>query len=169
MLDQLSGLVFSYFLCFYYYTLDKQIGNCYKPGNLMHQIDRHHYIYFYYEDRVTNLYLQIPEFSIDLTSSFNIASILRRSNLNGTSDRRWFAEVKVENEQIFILKRICLGYRLLSHLRPETNWHFLRFTIEKRDILYLLSMFTSQGDLDSHFQYIAFRKYPFITQIELNI
>lgn len=143
MSDQLSGLAFSYFLYFYYYTPDKQIGNCYKPGNFVYQTDWHYYIYFYCRDRVTNLYFQIPEFSINLTSSFNIASILRRSKLNGTSDRRSFAEVKVENEQIFILKMICLGYRLPSHLKAETNWHFLRCTIEKRDILYLLSIFTS--------------------------
>ncbi len=64
---------------------------------------------------------------------------------------------------------ICLGYRLLGRLGPESTRRLLKFTAEKRDALRLLSMFHSPEDLDSYLQPVALGKYPLITQMELGM
>ena len=135
----------------------------------MHQINQHRYILSHYRNGVANLRLQIPEFLLDLTSSFNIIGIIRKSNLNGSSGRKLYTEVEVDNEQILTLKIICLSYRLPAHLGLKSTCRLLEFTTKKRDVLCLLSMFGSQENLDSYFQSIALKKYLFITQLELGI
>ncbi len=135
----------------------------------MHQINQHHCVWSHYGNGVANLRLQIPEFLISSTSSFNITGILQRSNLNKSGSRKWYAEVKVDNEQILALKMFYLGYKLPDHLGLESTCRFLKFTVEKRDLLYLLAMFDSQEDLDSYLQPIILRKYPFISQMELGM
>ena len=91
----------------------------------------------------------IPEHSFDLTNNFNIAGTLQRSNLNGSGSSRWIAEMEV-NTQILALKMICLHYSLPSRLQMQQTWRLLRFRVEKREVIHLLSLFDSQEDLDCY-------------------
>lgn len=143
MLNQLSNLEFFHLLYSYYHTSDKQVGHYYKLCNLVYQINKHHCIQSHCGDRFTNLHLQIPEFSLGLTSSFNIAGSLYRLNQNKSSSRQWFTKIKVNNKQILALKIIYLGCRLSGHLKSESTQYFLRFTTKKRDSFHVLPMFNS--------------------------
>ena len=64
---------------------------------------------------------------------------------------------------------IYLGYKLSGCLGPKSTHGFLKFNVEKKDALCLLSIFDSQKDLDSYLQLVALGKYPFITSIELSM
>lgn len=137
--------------------------------NLVHPIDRHSWVWSCGENGANNLRLMITEFSLGSTSSFYIAGTLRRSNLNGSDSRGWFAENQVDNAQILALKMICLGYRLPGRLRIERTRRLPRFSAEKGEPLHLLSMFDPQEDLDCFLQPDAFGKFLFITQMESGV
>lgn len=108
----------------------------------------------------------IPEYSFSSTNSFHIADTLRRSNLNRSGSRRWFANIKVDNTQILALKMIFFSYLLTARLAIQRTWRLLKFRAKKREVLYPLSLFDSQKDLDCFFQPVALGKYLFVTQIE---
>ena len=57
MLDQLLDLAFFHLICAYHQTPDKRMGNRYKFGNLIHQIDRYYCIWSHCGNRVANLCL----------------------------------------------------------------------------------------------------------------
>ena len=163
MLRQLLDLAFFHLLCACYSIPDKQVGDCYEPKDLVDQIDRHTCIWFQCRNEIANLRLVIPEYSFDLTNTFNIAGTLRRSNLNGFSSSRWIAKVEVDNTQILALKMICLYYSFPGQLWIQQTWRLLRFRAKKREMEHLLSMFDSQEDLDCYLQPVTLSKFLFIT------
>lgn len=143
ILNQLLDLAFLHLICACHETLNKRVSKCYEPDNLVYQIDQHSCIWSHCRNGIANLHLQILEFSFGLTNSFHITGILRKSNLNGSDGRKWYAKIKMENEQIFTRKMIYLGYRLPGYLGPKSTCRFLKFTSEKRDVFRLLSIFDS--------------------------
>ena len=96
--DQLSNLAFFHLICTCYQTLDKRVYNYHELGNHVHQIDQHHCVWSYSGNGVANIHFQISEFSLGLTSSFNIIGILHKLNLNGFGGRKWNTKVEMDNE-----------------------------------------------------------------------
>ena len=119
MSNQLSDLAFFHLLCTCHSILHERVEDCYKPRDLVDQVDQHSCVWSQCDNRIANLYRVIPESSFALTNSFNITDTLQRSNLNGSISRGWFAYIEVHNEQILALKIICLNYSLPGQLRIQ--------------------------------------------------
>ncbi len=169
MSSQLSDLAFFHLLCASHSTPNEWVGNRHKPGDVIDQVDRTTCIWSHSQDGPDRLRFMIPEFFFRSTSCFYIVGTFRSSNLNGSSKRKWYADVQVDNPQILALKFLCLRYKLPDQLRIERTQRLLRFSVDKREVLELLSHFHSQKDLEYHLRPLALGKYPFITQTESSV
>ena len=87
MFSQLSDLEFFYLLYAFYKTLDEQVKNCNKPGDLIDQFDCDFYARSHKNGKRTYLHLMILEFFFQSISVFHIVAILQRLDLNGPSNR----------------------------------------------------------------------------------
>ncbi len=163
---QLSDLQFFNLLCTFHETLDERVGNRDKPEDLVNQVDRDSCTWSYGDGKPACLRLIMPEFFFWSTNAFHIAWTLQSSDLNGSSNGEWYADIQVDNGQILALKFLCLGYKLPSQLSIERTQRLLRLSTDKREVLQLLSHFDSQEDLECHLQPLALGKYPFITQMK---
>ena len=65
MSSQLSNLIFFHLLYAFYHTLDKQVGNCYKLGNLVDEVNNTICVWFYSKNGSNYLHLMMPEFFLD--------------------------------------------------------------------------------------------------------
>ena len=82
MSSQLLDLIFFHLLCTFYSTLDKQVGNSHKPGDLVDQVDYTACVWSYSEDKPACLRLIMPEFFLQSTNCFHITYILPSFDLN---------------------------------------------------------------------------------------
>ncbi len=164
-----SQLSFFHLLCASHSTPDEQVENCHEPGDLVDQVDHTTCVWSHSEDGPNRLRLMMPVFFFESTSCFHIFGTLRSSDLNGSSKEEWFANVQVDNPQIFALKFLCLGYKLPDQLRIEQIQYLLRFSADKREVLKLLSYFYTQEDLECHLRPLAWEKYLFIMQMESGV
>ncbi len=166
MSSQLSDLQFFHLLCASHETPDERVGNCDEPGDLVDQVDRDSCAWSHGDGEPAYLRLIMPEFFFRSTSAFHIAGTLRSSDLNGSSNGEWYADIQVDNGQILALKFFCLGYKLSGQLSIKQTQRLLQLSTDKREVLQLLSHFDSQEDLECHLQPLALGKYPFITQMK---
>ncbi len=167
MLSQLSDLQFFHLLCASHETPNERDGNRDKPGDLVDQVDHDSCAWSHGDGEPACLRLIMSEFFFWWTSAFYITGTLQSSDLNRSSNGEWYADIQVDNGQILALKFLCLGYKLLGQLSIERTQRLLRLSVDKREVLQLLSYFDSQEDLECHLQPLALGKYPFITQMKI--
>ncbi len=90
---QLSNLTFFHLLYASYSTLNKQVKNCHKPGDLVDQLDCTAYIWSHSEDGSNYLRLIMPEFFFRSTSYSYITKTLQSSDLNRLSNKKGYANI----------------------------------------------------------------------------
>ncbi len=166
MLSQLSDLQFFHLLYTSHETSNERVGNRDELGDLVDQVNRDSCAWSHGDDEPACLRLIMSEFFFRSTSAFYIAGTLRSSDLNGLWNEEWYADIQVDNGQIFVLKFLCLGYKLPGQLSIEQTQRLLWLSADKREVLQLLSHFDSQEDLECHLQPLVLGKYPFITQMK---
>ncbi len=156
-------------MCTSHETPDERVRNRDKPGDLVDQVDRDSYAWSHRDGEPACLRLIMPEFFFQPISALHITGTLQSSDLNRSLNREWYADVQVDNIQILTRKFLCLGYKLPGQLSIKQTQRLLQLSVDKKEVLQLLSHFDSQEDLECHLQPLALEKYPFITQMKTGV